>query len=91
MKFILCLLATTLSLCSTTQPRKSIKKSHNQSTTHKSKATLVDSNWMEKYKESEKKYDYSIEQDSQIKAVGGKYRVPQEVIDHNIDMTKAEP
>ena len=46
---------------------------------------------MEKYKESEKKYDYSIEQDSKIEAVGGKYRVPQEVIDHNLDMTKAKP
>jgi hypothetical protein len=90
MKVLTLLIAANLSFCSTT--RKHVQKSHTEPASHHaSKSTLVDSNWLAKYKAAEQKYGYHIEQDSQIKSAGGKYRVPREVLDHNLDMQKTEP
>lgn len=88
MKLLVCLLAMSMSFCATTKPAK---KNRSKAATHKSGTVLVDSDWMAKYKSAEAKYGYRIDQDAEIKSEKGKYRVPQEVVDHNLDMTKAHP
>jgi len=52
---------------------------------------IVDQNWMVHYKELEKKYNYAIAEDNDIQSDGGRFRVPQRVIDHNQDLLKAKP
>ncbi len=88
MKFVVIFLSMSMSMCTTTKPSKTTRVNHS---THKSKTVVVDSNWISKYRAAESKYGYQIDQDSEIKSVGGKYRVPQEVVDHQLDMIKAKP
>jgi len=85
MKMLALLLSMALPMCSTTRPA-----SKHHVATH-GKTTVVDSAWMATYKSKEEQYGYRVDQDSQIKSVGGKYRVPQEVIDHNLDLQKTKP
>ena len=84
MKTLILLLSFVLPMCSTTRPAA---KHH---TAAHGKMTVVDSTWIATYKAKEEQYGYRVDQDSQIKSVGGKYRVPQEVIDHNLDLQKAK-
>ena len=86
MKTLSLFLGMALSMCSTTH-----QTSKRHAVSHKGKTTVVDSTWMAMYKAREEQYGYRIEQDAQIKSSGGKYRVPQEVVDHNTDMLKAKP
>ena len=91
-KLVYIIAAFALSFCSTTKQPTTRGHSGSQNTATKTanKTALVDANWMAKYKAAEGKFGYRIQQDSQIKAEGGKFRVPQEVIDHNLDMTKVK-
>ncbi len=89
MKFAVIFLSVLQSSCTTTKPSKTTNHSTHKS--HKSGTVVVDSNWIAKYRAAESKYGYQIDQDSEIKSVGGKYRVPQEVVDHQLDMIKAKP
>ena len=51
----------------------------------------VDSDWIENYKAEERVHGYWIPDDAKIKSVGSKFSVPQSVIDHFSDMTRAKP
>jgi hypothetical protein len=95
MKFLyLILIATFPTLPITCALRKSSTKHHvaatHSKTTKPIKTTIVDSQWMEAYKRLETKFDYNIPADVLIKTEGSKFRVPQAVIDHFGDMTKAQ-
>jgi hypothetical protein len=66
----------------------------NRSFSHKSeaKSSLVDSAWIDKYKEMEKEHgDYTIPDDANIESVNGKFRVTQSVKNHYQDMLRSKP
>lgn len=51
---------------------------------------IVDSAWMADYKKLELQYGHSIPADAEIKAVGDRFVVPQEVMNHFSDLMRAD-
>jgi hypothetical protein len=89
---VLLLICVLLSACSVTffTEKPQLKRASHIGTAGKASSALRSADWVAKYKALERKFGYSIPQDAQIKSEGGQFRVPQEVIDHNLDMTKAQ-
>src|SRR5438552_14286982 len=52
---------------------------------------IVDSGWLNNYKQMEKSKNYEIHDDGNIKSVKGKFHVPKSVVNHHDDMIKAKP
>src|SRR6266446_9725009 len=54
------------------------------------KTVLVDSHWLEEYRDLEEEHgSYTIPEDRAIEAVGDKFRVPMKVKEHFQDLTRA--
>ena len=89
MKFLILIVATFAAVvtCST-QSNTKTARTHSKAKRTKSTGVLKDSAWVTRYKAEEEKYHYSIPQDTEIKAEGNKFRVPQSVVDHYADMEK---
>jgi hypothetical protein len=91
MNQLIALLCFALCSCTLTMSptRKQATAAHHRvssSTKSAPKTTLVDAQWMARYKQMEADSNYPIRQDADIKPEGDKYRVPQAVIDHNQDL-----
>lgn len=64
---------------------------HRHSTRRATENTqIVDAIWMDNYKKLELQYGHSIPADAEIKALGDKFAVPQEVMNHFSDLMRAD-
>jgi hypothetical protein len=86
---LLCLAFCSCTFTIGTEKKQSHATKHRVTSKTTAKTTLVDAQWLAKYNALEAKYNYTIPQDWEIKSEKGKFRVPQSVIDHFSDMTKA--
>jgi hypothetical protein len=86
---LLALSSCTFTIEPTSTPHRAASHHSKHPASSKSKTTLVDSQWIGRYKALETKFNYGIPQDEEIKAEGGQFRVPKEVVDHFMDMARA--